>query len=616
MRTRTRIRGSVPLCNGVLVGLSGTFLACLYAGFSQTSQAESIYDQVMRSERAKQQKNSTSTSVGTNTAITGGATKASPYPSSGQEQSPYPSSGQEQSPYPSSGQAQSPYPSSGQAQSPYPSSGQAQSPYPSSGQAQSPYPSSGQAQSPYPSSGQEQSPYPSSVPGESAVGGQAPSKVQNAVNRGIQSGLQRGLNHGANAIDRLGRKFGIQGLGSSLSAPNGLAVPNGPPIPSGGQQYSSSAGSQASGTEESSFRRHVTPSIPQGGGAGGDDGRAAWEAAGKRARESQNAAYLTSAQNAEARGDWMQAAFAYNQAMGDTIRTEDDEAGRRNKTGSNDEMIKRQARDPMYKTLTMKSAYCWTQMINQIYSGQVRDVDAKHTEGQLQHCYQYLKLRDPGNAAWHYLDAVFYCSDNRTKDWHYIFAWNRLVDALKSPRLTPSIKAKCLALQAHIKPAKELQQNDMKRAVFSMEQDLVWNVEHPHIAGTEHRESRVRLDETHDLVTTYSRDYMNTELWAVETYDDCKKDLAQNFPTFKTRWLKQLNDMMAMPNQGVAVPSGPPNEEPAIYCPPRWEALAFGPLDLTIGRQYPNGGPGTGHYDPDLLPRGYIQAMNRKVKGK
>lgn len=587
---RTITRRRIRLRNSIFVGLVGSLSAFFYAGFLQTSQAESIYDQVMRSERAKQQKNSSSSTP--SQAPIRDITTSSPYPSSLQGQSPYPSSGQTQSPYPSNEQSQLMLPSSGQV----------------------PFPNSSDALAPYSSGGQNAGSYSSSGQGVSGVAGQASSKVQNAVNRGIQSGIQRGLNHGANAIDRLGRKFGIQGLGSSLNTPNGMSMPNGMSIPASGQPFSPAAGSPASGAEESSYRRHVTPSRPHGGG--NDDGRAAWEAAGNRARESQNAAYLKSARDAEARGDWMQAAFAYNQAMGDTIRPEDDEAGRRNRTGSNDEKINRQARDPMYKTLTMKSAYCWTQMTNQIYSGQVRDVDAKHTEGQLQHCYEYLKLRDPGNAAWHYLDAVFYCSDNRTKDWHYIFAWNRLVDALKSPRLTPSIRAKCLALQAHIKPAKELQQNDMKRAVFSMEQDLVWNVEHPHIAGTEHRESRVRLDDAHDLVTTYSRDYMNTELWAVETYDDCKKDLAQNFPPFKTKWLKQLSEMMAMPNHGIPVPPGPANEEPALYCPARWEELAFGPLDLTIGRQYPNGGPGTGHFDPDLLPRAYIQAMNRKVKGK
>ena len=601
MRTRrTLFEKTSTLRDVCLVGLAASLSVGLFSGILHCSKAENIYDVVMRS----QNKNANSSS---SKSTTGGAINKPPatsYPASGQAQTQSPAT-QPQSNY-------SAYPANGQAQYQPPVQAQPANTYPAASQSQYPAAEPAQPATSYPASGPGNA-YPANAAGSGVVG-QASSKMQNAVNKGIQGGLQRGLNHGANAIDRIGRKFGIQGLGSSLNSQSGLPIPTGTSFP-GAQSPSPMGGSPPSGMEESSYKKHFSRA-PQYSGGAKDDGRAAWEAAGNRARESQNSAYLKSAQDAEARGDWMQAAFAYGQATGDTIRPEDDEAGRRNHTGSNDEMIKRQSRDPVYKTMSMKQAYCLTQLLNQQYSGQVKNIDASHTAHQLQHTYAELKLRDPGNAAWHYLDAVFYCSDNRTKDWHYIFAWNRIVDALKCPRLTPSIRAKCLALQAHIKPAKELQQSDMRRAVFSMEQDLVWNVEHPHIAGTETRESRVRIDDTHERVTTYYRDYMNTELWAVETYDDCKKDIAKNFPAFKTKWLKQLNDMMTMPNGGTQVPPGPPNEEPAMYCPKLWEDLAFGPLDLTIGRQYPNGTAGTGHYDPDLLPQSYIRAMNHKVKGK
>lgn len=354
------------------------------------------------------------------------------------------------------------------------------------------------------------------------------------------------------------------------------------------------------------YRRHFTPTqirnaTTRPNYSGGNvpfshQGREAWEAAGRRARESEAEVYVRSAQQAEARGDWMQASFAYSQCSGGLEPTS----------------------DPTKKMYQQKWAYCTVQLLNRGYAGQNTGVDRKYSEHQLFRAYEILSQSDPGNAAWKYLKAVYWCSEHFTPEWNYIKAHNLCRDALeKCPNLTPAIRAKATALLQHITPAKELQVNDMKRAVFSMQQDVVWNVEHPFVAGTDSNEVRTTIDDTHERVTTWSRQFMNTELWAVETYPDCKRDLATKFPAWKPVWLKQLNQMMAMPNQGMAVPPGG-NDEVAMCCPPRWEQLAFGPLDLTIGRGYPRSMmvKGSGHFDPDLLPRSYTSAMNNRLPGK
>ncbi len=582
-------KSSFLFARTVVLLSSALLLAPLQASF-----ADNIFDLVTQSKNSSKSNSSTAKpgSSVQNVGTTGGASSLPLAPANVA--------------YPSAVPAGAAYPASGATGTLAPAAGQA-------GAAYSPGVADATGYSPPPSNGVSNSPGMQGNP--ASLSGQSFSGLNNAVNRGIQNNLQRGLNRGAGALDRLGRKVGLQGLGTMLNSPGGLNNQ------STGLMNSSSALINTPGgpTAVPYAQQYSQSSIPSFSGAGSSPSaeKAAFDAAGRRARQSEAEVYLRSAQQAEARGDWNQAAFAYRQATGnDDLTQEDSDAAARNHTSVVEEMLKRKMRDPSIRQLNMKWAYCAVQLLNQDYAGQKTNIDPRHTEHELYSAFLSLKDSDKGNAAWNYLCAVYWCSENRTKDWNYIKAWNQLLDALKCPRISPSLREKCLVLQTHIKPAKQLQCNDLKRAVFSMEEDLVWNVEHPHVAGTITHQSTSRIDDTHERITTWSEDYMNTDLWAVETYPDAKRDLKEKCPAFKAEWLKQLNEMMALPNQSVAIPPGPPNEEPALYCPPHWEQLAFGPLDLTIGRQYPHYAPGGGHSDPDFLPKAYISRMNGRLKGK
>lgn len=467
---------------------------------------------------------------------------------------------------------------------------------------------------------QTSNPYSSgaSPVGINGISGQAGSGLQNAVNRGIQNNLQRGISRGANALDSLGRKVGLPGLGGLLNSP----YANTPGTSASGGAYPPAGGVAQSGQEESVYRKHVPSSGYHGSGSSSvkplDAGKAAWEAAGKRARESQEEVYLRSAQQAEARGDWNQAAFAYRNAVGDEITSEDDEVGRRKNIGSNAAMLERHAADPRYRQMHMKAAYCDVQLLNQDYAGVKTNVDKKHTEHGLSNLYDTLMYSDKGNAAWYYLKAVWWCSEYRAPEWNYIMAFNLINDALKAPQISPSIRQKCITLQNHIKPARDLQREDRQRSQYCIEQETVYAKENPQVVTQDVSQTKVQVDDTHDRVTTYTRPVLNTELWQVERYDEYKRDLREKYPGWKASWLRLLNEKMNAPNPGVAIPEGPTNEEPAMYCPRRWEERAFGPLDFKIGRDYPltRRVAGMGHYDHDLLPKPYMAAWNTKFLDK
>ncbi len=656
----------------VCIGLSGLMLVLIYVGSSkQASQAQSIFDLVTKSKNTSKASSSPATpgaastsgsaagATGTTSGVSGTTANdqtnssntpngeiGSSYMNGGQftstttpglTKNPAPTSSvqpnsTESSLYPSSGQAgngsDSPYQSSGNSgtasDSPYQSSGNSgtasDSPYPSSGQggtgSNSPYPSSGSGSGGTASSSSSS---PGVQAGLNAVGDRAASGLQNAVNRGIQSNLQRGISRGANALDSLGRKVGLPGLGGLLNSPNSFT--NDPGAINTGGGYSPSGDVAQSGAGESTYRRHVPSSGYHGSSSVRplDAGKAAYDAAGKRARESQEQAYLRSAQAAEARGDWNQAAFAYRNAVTDyAITPEDDEVGRRKQIGSNAAMLERQANDPRYRQMHMKAAYCDVQLLNQDYAGVKTNVDKKHTEHGLSNLYDTLMYSDKGNAAWYYLKAVWWCSEYRSPKWNYVMAFNLINDALKCPHISPSIREKCTTLQEHIRPARDLQREDRQRSQYSIEQETVWAKENPQVVSQDVSETRVSIDATHERVSTWTRPRLNTEFWEVERYDEYKRDLREKYPAWKTAWLRLLNEKMNAPNPGVPVPQGPSNEEPAMYCPRRWEDLAFGPLDFKIGRDFPltRRVPGMGHYDHDLLPKPYMARWNTRFLDK
>lgn len=578
--TSKRSEGKQSGCGGrAKFGLL-LFVFCLVT--AQKGQADSIFDKVT------QPKNSSKANAGSSspTSVPSGST----YSTLGQTGSPYSTSAPTGSTYPASGQAGSAYSAPAPVGSTVPSSPPSAVPYTSSTPAGTTYPTPAPAVTPdstlapsattSPPTGLEETTYPANA-------NRAASGLKNVVNSGIQNNLQRGLNQGAGALDRLGRKVGLPGIGSLLGAPN--AMPN--------------AGGGA-------FNSHPT----------------AWTPYNRAGRESQESVYLRSAQQAEARGDWNQAAYAYRQAAGGYHPTPEDEAAAtRNHTDAQTEMMKRKSTDPSFRQLNIKWAHCAVQLLNQDYAGQKTNVDVKYTEDELLSAYESLQESDKGNGAWPYLIAVYWCSEFKHPTpsglgtmWNYLKAESYLKEALFIQGISPSVRQKCINLSKHISTAVNLQNYDRERAIFSMKQDIVWNAEHPHIAATETTQSRTSYDDTHDKVTTYTRQALNTEFWAVEKYDECKKSLQATYPKFKTMWLNELTGLMGYPNRGAAVPPGPANEEPAQCCPARWEQLAFGPLDLTIGRQYPRSVNvvGAGHHDRDLLPAAYVNAMNGKIRGK
>jgi hypothetical protein len=278
-----------------------------------------------------------------------------------------------------------------------------------------------------------------------------------------------------------------------------------------------------------------------------------------RAQQAQDQRMLMSAQQAENRGDWHQAEFAYRSAASSDVAD-----------------INQQ------NALNLRWAYCQCREITETLNGKPSHVRMDHCVSEMHDAYEALKRSDKGNADWNYLCAVYWACNIHTKDWNYIKAWNQLVDALNCARITPSIKEKCLALKEHIAGVKQLQVMDMARAVFEMKQDLVWNVEHPHRVG-----SYFHRNYTGDLVSITP--IMNTDYWSVESYDVCKRDLA-GYPKFKVEWQAYLEHMHAIPNNAITPPPGPGNEAPAMYCPPQWEKQAFGPLDLSAFKQYPHRG--------------------------
>jgi hypothetical protein len=133
-------------------------------------------------------------------------------------------------------------------------------------------------------------------------------------------------------------------------------------------------------------------------------------------------------------------------------------------------------------------------------------------------------------------------------------------------------------LKSHIEIGKELQVKDQQRAIFEMMQNIVFNVEHKHQVGV-----RTRHDNFMNRDVAVGPVY-NTDFWAVETYDECKSKLAA-YPQFSAEFRSFLDRIKSSPNNGVQVPMGPPNDAPALFCPPQWEQQAFGPLDFRIGRQ-------------------------------
>lgn len=126
---------------------------------------------------------------------------------------------------------------------------------------------------------------------------------------------------------------------------------------------------------------------------------------------------------------------------------------------------------------------------------------------------------------------------------------------------------------------------------------------------------REQVDDTHERV--HYGDTYNTDYWPAEDYPRCKKDLAENYPAFKVKWLKQLNENMHYANPSIPVPPAGPNEDVSVYVPARWEQQAFGPVNLAIGRKYPfHDRPGVGHFDADTLPISYMQKfpLRRRTK--
>lgn len=395
--------------------------------------------------------------------------------------------------------------------------------------------------------------------------------------------MNHGLNYGVNAINKITRKAGLGGLGSLLGAP-GVGAPSAPGYlgaPASNLPYSipglpaSIPGLPASIPGLPASIPGLPASIPSI--AGGDDGKAAFDAAGRQARARQHNDHLVSARNAEARGDWHQAAFSYRNAMSEEITPEDMAAGDRNHTGGNAEMLKRLASDPQQKALNLRWAYCVCRELNDQLAGKPSSVDPAHNGEELFHAYEELKITDADNgAAWYYLCGVYWSKQITSRSYNYVRAFKELEAAEKCARISPSVKEKIQALKEHILPAKKLQILDTERWSWDVRFALIQHWENNDIM--DHRKEWIDSNYYYDIPIR-AREY-----YTVGQYNEAKQDVRDKYPEFKSRWDKYLAYVHSLPNNGIAPPQGPGDEPPALYCPRQWEQLAFGPLDFKTGR--------------------------------
>jgi len=291
---------------------------------------------------------------------------------------------------------------------------------------------------------------------------------------------------------------------------------------------------------------------------------------------------LTWAQRLEQQGNMYQAALDYSREAGPgnyDITPQDTANAMRNHTSPDEEARKRAiASDPMVNTINQRWAACAAKEISNKLSGVHTPVRMDAANELLLNAYDALKQSDPDDAAWYYLTAVYWCTKSHIQDWNYRTAQRELDKALKCSRISDSVRQKCLALQQHIKPAVKLQVMDRQAAAYGVMGNIVQNTEHPVLIGTHSVPGNIQG------TRRWTANVYSNELVDQEAYPDAKRLLADQ-PRFMKEFNQYIDYLHSLPNQGDPVPAGPPTDAPALFCPPQWEQLAFGPLDFGINKR-------------------------------
>lgn len=279
------------------------------------------------------------------------------------------------------------------------------------------------------------------------------------------------------------------------------------------------------------------------------------------------------AQQAESRGDWYEASMKYSTFLSGAtdISPADMQAGDRNHTCGVTEMRKRVAGDSTVTEAGKHMVLCNMQIVRDAQAGKRTTVNIGFASSSIEHAYSHLQWADQNNPAWSYLLAVYWCTNPNTMEYNHKLAMQALMTALKCNQISPSLKAKCLALKQHILPAFILQIKDTERQKMEEVLREKDNYEHPTITYVVDRDDRNRLVDVWDSRTGSLFDYAT-----------CKQIL-QDRPAMVKDFNSYVRYCQSLPNTGIPVPPGDANDEVATYCPAGWEQTAFGPLLFNTG---------------------------------